>query len=588
MIPSKKYDGAGRGSVLSDSINTKELGPDIQDTHEYFRKLRTRLRLGLLAAFVVPLSILSVYFHLQFDMTLKQSGKLQLVSLAESQRNTVDLFIQERLVNIFSIFRRSDFKLAPNQDEMRRYLASLRETSDAFVDVGFLNQEGVQIGYAGPYPYLSGRVYDHEKWFQTLMNQEGNYLISDIYLGFRRKPHFTIAVRQVLEGRTYVLRATLDPDKLYLFLRTIGQGKAVDSALVNIRGEYQVVDVDKGELLGSAPYELPAGAGSGAKELKLGGKTELLAYAWLNEVPWALVVRQPLDTAYSQMYRTRWIVLIFSAVVLTILVGAVWIITGRLLKRAETLETSRRELKFQLFHAAKLVSVGELAGGVAHEINNPLAIISSQSGVIRDMLDPQFNMDASPENIRSELDVIDGAVMRAKNITYKLLNFVRRNESETVPCNLNRIVDDVVGGLMEREFEVADIRIVRDYAPDLPKVLLVPDQARQVFLNIINNAGDAIGQSGVVTLTTRCDGDNVKVTVTDTGKGMAAEELEKIFLPFFTTKEVGKGTGLGLSISLSIVESMGGRIDVQSVPGAGSSFTISFPISRTEEEEDGK
>jgi two-component system NtrC family sensor kinase len=105
---------------------------------------------------------------------------------------------------------------------------------------------------------------------------------------------------------------------------------------------------------------------------------------------------------------------------------------------------------------------------------------------------------------------------------------------------------------------------------------------RQVIQNLINNAVDAIGEEGKITLASRRAGNEVKITVSDTGKGMAPEELEKIFLPFFTTKQAGKGTGLGLAISLNIVESMGGRIDVQSMPGAGTSFIITLPVADSE------
>jgi two-component system NtrC family sensor kinase len=110
---------------------------------------------------------------------------------------------------------------------------------------------------------------------------------------------------------------------------------------------------------------------------------------------------------------------------------------------------------------------------------------------------------------------------------------------------------------------------------------------RQVLLNLVNNAGDAIRGQGTITLKTQCDSESVRVTITDTGIGMTGEQMERIFQPFFTTKEVGKGTGLGLSISLSIIQSMGGRIEVQSMPGAGSSFSVVFPIVQQEDSPDG-
>ncbi len=552
-------------------------------TEEYYRRLRRRLQIGLLVAFMVPLAILSLYFHFQFNLTLRESGKLHLATLAESQRNTIDLFLQERVVNIFNLFHGSDFRVPPTDSDMARYLQHLRETSDAFVDVGFLDASGVQIGYRGPFPYLQGKDYSNEPWFQALMQQERNYHITDIYLGFRQKPHFTIAVRQTFEGQPCVMRATLDPDKFYLFLRTIGKGKVADSALINREGRYQIIDPGRGELLAPSPYMPSASAGSGAEEVGTNGDSELFAYAWLTEVPWVLVVRQPLKIAYADMYRVRRIMIATTGVIVVVLISVTWLTTNRLLRRAEATDQARKELKSQLFHAAKLVAAGELAGGVAHEINNPLAIISTESGVIRDMLDPQFGLECTPDTIRKELDYIDEAVFRARDITQKLLNFVRKTEPRLVPCNINQVLEDIIGGLKERELEVTGIKVVRDLDPELPDVMLDPDQMRQVFLNIVNNAGDAVEGPGTITLTTRCNDSHIRATVTDTGKGMTSEQMERIFDPFFTTKEVGKGTGLGLSISLSIVQSMHGEIEVQSMPGAGSSFTVVLPRYRAEE-----
>ena len=560
---------------------------DHDSIKEYFHLLRQRIFIGLLIAFLAPLAILSLYFHFQFNNILRKSSKLHLTSLAESQRNTIDLFIQERLVNIFNLFRISNFTLTPSPDDMRLYLQHLRIMSDAFVDVGFLDSSGIQIGYTGPYPYLQGRNYSNEAWFQTLMGSDKNYLITDIYLGFRQKPHFTIAVKQIFAEKPYIMRATIDPDKFYLFLRNISRGEGVDSSLINRDGRYQIVNPDQGELLGNCDYMPPERTGSGANEIKTKTGNLLVAYSWLNEAPWVLVVKQPLKIAYAEMYRLRRIMIAVTLILVFILVVVIRLTTDRLLKRAEATEESRKELQWQLIHAAKLVSAGELAAGVAHEINNPLAIISTESGLIRDMLDPQFGMKYTPKMITDELEQIDKAVFRARDITHKLLDIVRRTEPKLALSNLNQLLAEVVDGLMEKEFEVSNIRLIRDYDPQLPDALLDADQIRQVLLNIINNAGDAIGRGGKITLTTRHDDKFVWVTIRDTGKGMTSEQMEKIFLPFFTTKEPGKGTGLGLSISLSIVEAMGGRIEVQSMPGVGSAFTVVLPINPPQEKQGG-
>ena len=130
---------------------------------------------------------------------------------------------------------------------------------------------------------------------------------------------------------------------------------------------------------------------------------------------------------------------------------------------------------------------------------------------------------------------------------------------------------------------VEDVEVCRDYDPDIPAIPLDPDQLRQVFLNLINNAGDAISGPGTITVSTSKNEKNILITIADTGEGMEQDRIKQIFNPFFTTKEPGKGTGLGLSVSLGIVESMGGTIDVQSLRGSGSSFTISLPIKNEKE-----
>ncbi len=236
-----------------------------------------------------------------------------------------------------------------------------------------------------------------------------------------------------------------------------------------------------------------------------------------------------------------------------------------------------KALKQQLYHAQKVVSVGQIAGEVVHEINNPLAIIDSQSGVIRDMLDPSLGLDASPEFIRKELDEIDKAVRRARGITHKVLSFVRKTEPRLQESDLNQLLDDVVSGMKEKEFSLSGIKISKEYT-QLPKLKLDPDLVQQVFLNLLNNAGDAMEDGGQLTLRTVLEGDRVRVSVEDTGHGMTPEQLEQCFNPFFSTKKVGKGTGLGLPICKNIVEDLGGTIDVRSTPGQGTVFSLMLPI----------
>ncbi len=554
-------------------------GPDIQtNIKKQFRKLRIGLSVGLIICFTLPLMVLSAYFHFQFNFTLKNSERLSLAALSESQRNTIDLFLQERVVNLFSLFHYTKLNIKPLKQEMDYYLQDLRQSSDSFIDVGFLNSKGLQTGYAGPFPYLHGKDYSDENWFKSLIKQEKNYFISDIYLGFRNKPHFTIAAKQLIDGKYIIIRATLDPDKFYMFLRTISHGKNVDSSIINEKGVYQVVDPGRGKLLSTSDFIPAVDMEAGFQEMEKECDSCLIAYSWLNETRWVLLVRQPSSVAHLQMIQARRILTVSIITILLIATVIIIYFVNKIVGKAEAETKQRQEMHLQLIHASKLASVGEIATGVAHEINNPLAIITSTSGVIKDMLDPQFNLDSSPENILKELEIIDTAAYRARGITKQLLSLGRKNEPRAFPCNLNKIINEVISGVVEKELKVDDIDLKLNYAADLPEIPLDHDQIRQVFLNLINNAHDAISGPGAISITTKTDKNKIIVEMEDTGSGMTIDQVKQIFNPFYTTKEVGQGTGLGLSVSLNIVESMGGSIDVQSIKGSGSIFTVVLPV----------
>ncbi len=148
--------------------------------------MKFQLAVGLLTAFTLPYLAFFVFFQFQFVGTLKNAGRLNLEALANSQKNTIDLFLQERVMNIFSLFHDREFQAPPPQDKMERFLTRLRRQNDAFTDVGFLNEDGVQSGYAGIFSDLLGKDYSEEEWFQSLMNQDADYYVSDVYLRFSK------------------------------------------------------------------------------------------------------------------------------------------------------------------------------------------------------------------------------------------------------------------------------------------------------------------------------------------------------------------------------------------------------------------
>jgi len=240
--------------------------------------------------------------------------------------------------------------------------------------------------------------------------------------------------------------------------------------------------------------------------------------------------------------------------------------------------TERAELERRLMQADKLSSIGLLAAGVAHEVNTPLAVISTYA----QMLAKQISGDEQKAPL---LEKIARQTFRASEIVNSLLNFSRTSPTEFVSVDLNKVLRETLA-LMEHQMTKSGVTAALDLDEALPRIKGNPGKLQQVFLNLFLNARDAMERGGVLALKTSAQDRRVLVTVTDSGAGIARENLEKIFDPFFTTKGAKKGTGLGLSVSYGIVREHGGNIEVQSELGAGTRFELSFAqavvVKRTE------
>jgi two-component system NtrC family sensor kinase len=233
----------------------------------------------------------------------------------------------------------------------------------------------------------------------------------------------------------------------------------------------------------------------------------------------------------------------------------------------ETLHQTQQEL----LHKEKLASMGQLAAGVAHEINNPLGTILLFSDVM-------YKEAGASDPRRDDLKMIINEANRCKNIVADLLNFARQQQVNAQETDIHALLDQVIEtACLGSNFE--GVEIMRHYDPAVPVIMADSDQLRQVFVNLLNNAAEAMPSGGSITLTTRPVGVQwIEIKVSDTGCGIPAENLGKLFTPFFTTKVLGKGTGLGLSIVYGIIKMHRGQINVQSTVGEGTTFTITLPV----------
>ena len=267
-------------------------------------------------------------------------------------------------------------------------------------------------------------------------------------------------------------------------------------------------------------------------------------------------------------------------------------------------KTQLERLQTQIIHSEKMASLGQLAAGVAHELNNPVGFIygnldflNEYAGGLKKLLDYYDEAEltetivAGADSIKREIDypasVEDlGSIIgdcregaeRIRDIVQNLRTFSRLDEADFKKTDIHEGIDSTIR-LLSRYFSTDNIRLARDYG-ELPPIDSFSGQLNQVWMNLLVNAAQAVGANGgEVRIRTRADGEFVKITVSDTGCGIAPEHLSRIFDPFYTTKSVGEGTGLGLSISFGIVERHGGTISISTVLGTGTAFTVALPVN---------
>lgn len=247
--------------------------------------------------------------------------------------------------------------------------------------------------------------------------------------------------------------------------------------------------------------------------------------------------------------------------------------TQTLEQRVQERTRELQQVQDQLIRAGKMAALGELAAGVAHEINNPLTGILTFSSLMLKKVDENHPW-------KKDLDNIVQQTTRCRNIVKGLLDFARQRKPDRKEWDIHFLIERTVS-LVENQARFQNIKMIKEFDPHMPVLLVDGDQIQQVFMNIIINAADAIGnQGGTLTIKTAFRDGIAEVSFADTGCGMSKEHLSKMFTPFFTTKETGKGTGLGLAISYGIIQTHGGEIEVESELGKGSVFRIKLPIEK--------
>ena len=537
-----------------------------------YGQLRLILFSVMIAIAMGPVTMTAGLGYYNYKDLLQKEERGQMESRLDGSIKSIEAMVNSLKSVVLFVARNDRYSELTAGNSIEQLYVRIKRQYEFFADLGVVDHNGTQQAYWGPYD-LHNADYSQELWFKEVV-AKGVY-ISHVYTGYRQVPHFAIAVSN-LDPKTrkiWVLRATIDAITLQNFVNTIQTNASDDLFLVDEEGYLQTSSEHYGQVLSQLDSGIAPGLQIG---LSRDGENILYAIGRIRNTPWTLVLVEKRYIHHQDWttFRGRLLFIIFSCLALNLLIvyGLVTMLTKLIRKADEMQMTMLKEAE----HTDRLVSIGRLAAGVGHEINNPLAIINQKNGLIVDLLliSPDFE---HKETIFGCLRGVDKNVERCKAITHRLLGFARRSDVHSEKLQVNQILEEVLQ-FLENSMMHSRIRVDLQLQEDLP--LLVSDhlQLQQIFLNIINNGIDAIGKDGTVSIMTHVAAGEVRVIIQDDGHGIEQEILPHIFEPFFTTKETGKGTGLGLSITYGLIKKLGGDITVRSQIGKGTAFTITLPI----------
>jgi two-component system NtrC family sensor kinase len=544
-----------------------------------YRSLRRRIMAITLVVSIAPLLTLGAVIYHQYVKVFQARIEDQVRHLARSQANAVDVFLNDRTSLLAILMGMRSFEELSDQTRLDVLFEVVTSRADGLglVDLGVFDAAGRHLAYAGPFA-LKGLNYSQEAWFRETMSR-GQY-VSDVFTGFRQLPHFVIAIRGHSAQGPWILRATIDTQVFNRLAKSVRVGRSGDAYIVNLEGIYQTEPRSSGAILDRCPVT-PRNFGEETTVLRLeteSGATRYIAGVWLKNKEWLLIVSQDSADQMNGLVSTRDTEVAIILMGCLAIIGVTVLTTRTIVSRLERADQELNELNAQLLQRDKMAALGKMAAGIAHEINNPLAVIGEKAGWIRDLLDdPAFHDSPVLKDLVTSVEKIENHVERARKITHRMLGFARRMEPRLDDVDVNHVLTETIE-LLQNHARINDIRILTDLAADLPIIASDQSQLQQVFLNLLNNAIDAIGKNGTIACTTRRLDKEIRVTLTDDGPGISPEHLSRVFDPFFTTKEPGKGTGLGLSISYQIVEKMGGRMTLENVAPRGTRASVYLAV----------
>jgi len=555
-----------------------------EDRNAFYHVLSRKITALILVVSFFPLILTTGILFYRFNQTYTEKIQAHISELVQKHTQNIDSFLSEKLGNIRYLAQQFDGTQQASDIFLQKNLKLLKtEYGDVFTDLGLVNENGIQFEYEGPFRFKNAD-YSGAEWFLKAMGKP--FYISDVFAGLRGHPHFIIAVKVKSNGSDYILRSTINFGAFNSLVENIQIGKTGLAFLVNSKGELQTqTRVGLKESIISSMLDRSCYKNNEtifAKKQDASGNKFLCVTSMLKNIDWIMVFRQDIKDAFHDLWKIQILTLVIFILCCVAILAVAFVLPRNIVKLISKSDKKSEVMNKQVVESGKLATIGELAAGIAHEINNPVAIMVEEAGWIEDLLEEEDLKECENLNeFTRALRQINTQGKRCKEITHKLLSFARKTDSTVNDVQVNDAIREIVS-LSAQMARYNKVIIETSLDESIPYIRISPSELQQVILNFFNNAIDAMEKTGgtikVETKVSKIEKNHVVILIEDNGPGIPKDNLNRIFDPFFTTKAVGKGTGLGLSICYGIIQKMGGTIDVHSQVGVGTKFRIWIPF----------
>ncbi len=548
---------------------------------------------------LVPLFTVSIISYFSFKNSLHDTISTHLFEIAKNkgialqkwlfERHTdAEVFAQSPTVveSVAAIINLKNDLLTKEKYSLiaKRYIQLVKNKYDSYDEIFILDENGQMLITTERMENIKvNRDYFHEAINGKTYNT--NLFLSPL----THRPTMVVAapIKNSKEQIIGVLVERIKLDAINKLMRDIEIGKTGESYLVNKEGyfltesKFEAGYTLKKKISTKGTEECNKGKSGVGEYFDYREKKVLGAYLFIPEMEWSLMVEQDSSEAFQEIQHLKNIIFIIGLITIIVIFAFTLLASGKIVKILKRYDQQFKKQQKQIMRAERLAAMGQLAAGVAHEINNPLGGISNCLKLISTKIN---KTNPKPKDFKDSIKYLrtsEQELNRCIRIIRNFLSFSKRPNLNPVVTNINNVISELIA-LIEPQAKVQNIMISKELKSDLPQLLVDAQQLHQALMNIILNSLEAMPQGGKLKVRSGYDqrGEAVKIEITDTGYGIPEENLHHLFEPFFSCKPEGKGTGLGLSIVYEVIDEHNGSIELESEVGKGTIFTVKLPIHK--------